>query len=133
MPLLVTATRMQTPAHDTLDVLDAAILVRRALAVALPARSANLPEVPTAAEAGLPDFVVTSMFGLLAPAKTPPAIVAKLTAALEKVLASPDTQMRMDAQGVVTGYLNPADSARRIKAEIDKWTKVAKDANIKLE
>jgi tripartite-type tricarboxylate transporter receptor subunit TctC len=105
----------------------------RPLAVALPSRSSNLPEVPTAAEAGLPDFIVTSMFGLLAPAKTPPAIVAKLTAALEKVLASPDTQMRMDAQGVVTGYLNPADSAKRIKAEIDKWTKVAKDANIKLE
>jgi len=105
----------------------------RALAVALPARSANLPDVPTAAEAGLPDFIVTSMFGLLAPAKTSPAIVAKLTAALEKVLASPDTQARMEAQGVVTGYLNPADSAKRIKAEIDKWTKVAKDANIKLE
>ncbi len=105
----------------------------RALAVALPARSKNLPDVPTAAEAGLPDFIVTSMFGLLAPVKTPPAVVAKLTAALEKVLASPDTQMRMEAQGVVTGYLNPADSARRIKAEIDKWTKVAKDANIKLE
>ena len=105
----------------------------RPLAVALPARSANLPDVPTAAEAGLPDFIVTSMFGLLAPAKTPPAIVAKLTAALEKVLAAPDTQMRMEAQGVVTGYLNPADSAKRIKAEIDKWTKVAKDSNIKLE
>ena len=105
----------------------------RALAVALPARSANLPDVPTAAQAGLPDFIVTSMFGLLAPAKTPPAIVAKLTATLEKVLASPDTQMRMEAQGVVTGYLNPADSSKRIKAEIDKWTKVAKDANIKLE
>ena len=105
----------------------------RPLAVALPKRSGNLPDVPTAAEAGLPDFIVTSMFGLLAPAKTPPAIVAKLTAALEKVLAAPDTQMRMEAQGVVTGYLNPADSAKRIKAEIDKWTKVAKDANIKLE
>ena len=105
----------------------------RPLAVALPARSANLPDVPTAAEAGLPDFIVTSMFGLLAPAKTPPAIVAKLTAALEKVLALPDTQARMSAQGVVTGYLNPADSGKRIKAEIDKWAKVAKDANIKLE
>ena len=105
----------------------------RPLAVALPTRSASLPDIPTAAEAGLPDFVVTSMFGLMAPAKTPPAIVAKLTAALEKVLASPDTQMRMDAQGVITGYLNPAESAKRIKAEIDKWTKVAKDANIKLD
>ena len=105
----------------------------RPLAVALSARSALLPDVPTAAEAGLPDFIVTSMFGLLAPAKTPPAIVAKLTAALEKVLAAPDTQVRMEAQGVVTGYLNPADSAKRIRAEIDKWTKVAKDSNIKLE
>ena len=76
---------------------------------------------------------MTLMFGLLAPAKTPPAIVAKLTAALEKILAAPDTQMRMEAQGVVTGYLNPADSAKRIKAEIDKWTKVAKDSNIRLE
>ena len=105
----------------------------RPLAVALPARSNNLPDVPTAAEAGLPDFIVTSMFGLLAPAKTPPAIIAKLSAALEKVLALPDTQARMDAQGVVIGYLNPADSTKRIKAEIDKWTKVAKDGRIKLE
>ena len=105
----------------------------RPLAVALPARSALLPDVPTATEAGLPDFIVTSMFGLLAPAKTPPAIVAKLTAALEKVLAAPDTQIRMEAQGVVTGYLNPADSAKRIRAEIDKWTRVAKESNIKLE
>ncbi len=105
----------------------------RPLAVALPARSNNLPDVPTAGEAGLPDFIVTSMFGLLAPAKTPPAIIAKLSAALEKVLALPDTQARMDAQGVVIGYLNPADSTKRIKAEIDKWTKVAKDGHIKLE
>ena len=105
----------------------------RPLAVALPARSSNLPDVPTAGEAGLPDFIVTSMFGLLAPAKTPPAIIAKLSAALEKVLALPDTQARMDAQGVVIGYLNPADSTKRIKAEIDKWTKVAKDGRIKLE
>ena len=105
----------------------------RPLAIAMPARSANLPDVPTAAEAGLPDFIVTSMFGLLAPAKTPPALVAKLTAALEKVLAQKDTQDRMAAQGVITGYLNPVDSAKRIRAEIDKWTKVAKDANIKLE
>ena len=105
----------------------------RPLAIAMPARSANLPDVPTAAEAGLPDFIVTSMFGLLAPAKTPPALVAKLTAALEKVLAQKDTQDRMAAQGVITGYLNPTDSAKRIRAEIDKWTKVAKDANIKLE
>ena len=105
----------------------------RALAIAMPTRSNNLPDVPTAAEAGMPDFIVTSMFGLLAPAKTPPAIVAKLTAALEKVLASADTNMRMDAQGVIIGYLNPTESAKRIKAEMDKWTKVAKDANIKLE
>ncbi|MEP7154752.1 MAG: tripartite tricarboxylate transporter substrate binding protein [Betaproteobacteria bacterium] len=105
----------------------------RALAIAMPARSANLPDVPTAAEAGLPDFIVTSMFGVLAPAKTPPAIVAKLTATLEKVLALPDTQMRMEAQGVITGYLNPADSTKRIKAEMDKWTRVAREAKIKLE
>ena len=105
----------------------------RALAVAMPTRTSNLPDVPTAAEAGLPDFIVTSMFGLLAPAKTPPAVVAKLTAALEKILAAPDTQMRMEAQGVIAGYLNPVDSAKRIKAEIDKWAKVAKDNKIKLE
>ena len=105
----------------------------RALAVAMPTRASNLPDVPTAAEAGLPDFIVTSMFGLLAPAKTPPAVVAKLTAALEKILAAADTQMRMDAQGVIAGYLNPTDSAKRIKAEIDKWAKVAKDNKIKLE
>jgi tripartite-type tricarboxylate transporter receptor subunit TctC len=105
----------------------------RPLAIAMPTRSANLPDVPTAAEAGLPDFIVTSLFGVLTPAKTPPALVAKLTAALEKVLALPDTHTRMEAQGVITGYLNPPDSAKRIKAEMDKWTRVAKEANIKLE
>ena len=105
----------------------------RPLAIAMPTRSANLPDVPTTAEAGMPDFIVTSMFGLLAPAKTPPEIVAKLTSTLQKVLALPDTQMRMEAQGVITGYLNPADSAKRIKAEMDKWTRVAKEAKIKLE
>ncbi|HEX9392036.1 MAG TPA: tripartite tricarboxylate transporter substrate binding protein [Usitatibacteraceae bacterium] len=105
----------------------------RALAVTTPTRYANLPDVPTTAEAGLPDFIVTSMFGVLAPAKTPPAIVAKLTATLEKILAAPDTQERLFAQGAIAGYLNPADSARRIKAEMDKWTRVAHDANIRLD
>lgn len=105
----------------------------RALAVTTRTRYSNLPDVPTTAEAGLPDFIVTSMFGVLAPAKTPPAIVGKLTAALEKILAAPDTKERMFAQGAIAGYLNPADSARRIKAEIDKWAKVARDANIKLD
>ena len=105
----------------------------RALAVTTRTRYSNLPDVPTTAEAGLPDFIVTSMFGVLAPAKTPPAIVGKLTAALEKILAAPDTQERMFAQGAIAGYLNPADSTRRIKAEIDKWAKVARDANIKLD
>lgn len=105
----------------------------RALAVTTRTRYSNLPDVPTTAEAGLPDFIVTSMFGVLAPAKTPPAIVSKLTAALEKILAAPDTQERMFAQGAIAGYLNPADSTRRIKAEIDKWAKVARDANIKLD
>ena len=105
----------------------------RALAVTTRTRYSNLPDVPTTAEAGLPDFIVTSMFGLMAPAKTPAAIVNKLTAALEKILAAPDTQERLFAQGAIAGYLNPADSARRIKAEIDKWSKVAREANIKLD
>ncbi len=105
----------------------------RALAVTTPARYANLPDVPTTAEAGLPDFVVTSMFGVLAPAKTPPEIVAKLSATLEKVLAAPDTKERLFSQGAIAGFLNPADSTRRIKAEMEKWTKVARDANIKLD
>ena len=105
----------------------------RALAVTTSTRYSNLPDVPTTAEAGLPDFIVTSMFGVLAPAKTPSAIVNKLTMALEKILASPDTKDRLFAQGAVAGYLNPADAARRIKAEVDKWSKVARDANIKLE
>lgn len=105
----------------------------RALAVTTSTRYSNLPDVPTTAEAGLPDFIVTSMFGVLAPAKTPTAIVNKLTMALEKILASPDTKDRLFAQGAVAGYLNPADTARRIKVEVDKWSKVARDANIKLE
>lgn len=105
----------------------------RALAVTTNKRFEYLPDVPTTAEAGLPDFVVTSMFGLLAPSKTAPAIVAKLAQALEKIINTPEVKEQLLAQGVMAEYIKPDESRRRIQAEVDKWTRVAREAHIKLD
>jgi len=67
----------------------------RALAVTTPQRISQLPDVPTAAEAGMPGIEVSSLFGVMAPAGTPPAIIARLNAELQKILATPEAQEQM--------------------------------------
>jgi tripartite-type tricarboxylate transporter receptor subunit TctC len=105
----------------------------RALAIAMPARNTQLPDVPTAAEAGLPGFEVASMYGLLAPAGTPQPIVNRLATELQAILQMPDTLERLQQIGVEASYAPPADATRRIRAEFAKWGKVIADANIKVE
>ena len=105
----------------------------RALVIAMPARNAQLPDVPTATEAGLPGFEVASVYGILAPAGTPPAVVARLASELGAILQMPDTQERLQQIGVEASYSAPADATRRIRSEFVKWAKVIQDANIKVE
>ena len=105
----------------------------RALAIAMPARNAQLPDVPTAAEAGLPGFDVASVYGILVPAATPAPIVARLASELNAILQMPDTLERLQQIGVEASYSPPADATRRIRAEFVRWGKVIQDANIKVE
>jgi tripartite-type tricarboxylate transporter receptor subunit TctC len=105
----------------------------RALATTTAQPVASLPGVPTAAQAGLPGFEVSSMFGILAPAGTPEAIVKKLNAALKTILADPEVRESLLAQGAVATHTTPAEAAKAIQAEFVKWDKVIKDGNIKAE
>ncbi|MEO8755002.1 MAG: tripartite tricarboxylate transporter substrate binding protein [Casimicrobiaceae bacterium] len=105
----------------------------RALVIAMPARNAQLPDVPTAAEAGLPAFEVASVYGIMAPAGTPPAVISRLAADLDAILQMPDTRERLQQIGVEASYSAPADANRRIRGEFAKWAKVIQDAKIKVE
>ena len=103
----------------------------RALAVASKTRIPMLPDLPSAAEAGLPGFEVNSMFGLLAPAGTPRPIVNRLNAELVKILEIPSVKEKLLQQGAIATPTTPAEARERIHAEIAKWEKVVKDAGVK--
>ena len=103
----------------------------RALAVTTAERISQLPDVPTAAEAGVTGIEVASLFGVMAPAGTPAPIVAKLNAEIQKVLALPEAQEQLLAQGAYAVKMSPEQSSERIKREISQWAKVIADAKIK--
>jgi tripartite-type tricarboxylate transporter receptor subunit TctC len=103
------------------------------LAVTATKRASTLPEVPTMAEAGLPDFVITSWFGLLVPAGTPAPIVARLNAETVKVLGRAEVKSTLAAQGLEVAPSTPEQFAAHIKSEIARFTRIAKAAGIKAE
>jgi tripartite-type tricarboxylate transporter receptor subunit TctC len=96
-------------------------------------RAKVYPNVPTIAEAGVPGYDSSNWWGILAPAKTPPAIVQRLRDETAKILASSDVQRKFEGQGAETVKMSPEEFGRFIKTEIVKWTKVVKDAGIKAE
>ena len=105
----------------------------RALAVIAPQRSPALPDVPTAAEAGLPGFDVTTWYGVLAPAGTPRAIVVRLNAELARIMHAPDLQERLAATGTEPLTGTPEQFAHYIAQEIAKWEKVVRAAGLKAD
>ena len=105
----------------------------RALGVTSATRAPALPATPTIAEAGLPGFESSSWFGLLAPAGTPPAIVAKINAEVDKWLASPEAKEKLSAIGANIAGGSPEDFARHIQAETAKWAKVVKESGAKVD
>ena len=102
----------------------------RALAVTTPERISMLPEVPTAGEAGLPGFVVSSMFGVLAPANTPREIVDRLNSELVQILKMPEVKEQLLQQGAYALSTSPQQTAERIKKEIGMWATVIQEAKI---
>jgi len=105
----------------------------RALAVTTARRSSILPEVPTMAEAGLPGFETSTWGGLLAPAGTPKATIARLNAEVNRILALPDVRKTLQDAGIEPGNGSPQQFSDFIGSEMVKWAKVAKDANIQPE
>ena len=103
----------------------------RALATATAQPVGTLPGVPTATQAGLKDFEVSSMFGILAPAGTPASIVAKINAALKGILLQQDVRDSMLAQGAAATWTTPEEAGTAIRHEVAKWAKVVKDGDIK--
>jgi len=100
----------------------------RALAVTSAERSTNLPDVPTMAEAGVPNFEAGSWFGVLAPAGTPAPIVNRIDQAIEKAMADPDMQKRVIELGAVPTVKGPAAFNAFIGTEIEKWKAVVQAA-----
>jgi len=105
----------------------------RAIATGGLTREAQLPDVATVAEQGFPGFEAVQWVGLLATGGTPPAIVARLNAELNRALKDADLVAKLAAQGQSPGGGSAADFATLIGTEIRNWTEVARTANIKAE
>lgn len=103
------------------------------LAVTSAKRSPAMPDVPTIAESGYPDFDVRVWYGLLAPAKTPKPIIQILNTELNKILALRDVQDALAAQGATAMPTTPAQFSQTIAADYKKWRSVIQSANVKLE
>jgi len=102
----------------------------RALAVTTDQRSAALPDTPTMQEAGLKGFNMGTWFGVLAPAATPPDIVARLNAEMVKIIRSPEFGKRMAEIGAVPIGDSSAHMARQIKEDTERYAKLVKQANV---
>ena len=105
----------------------------KALAITSSRRSQSNPEIPTIAEAGVPGYVSDTWYGILAPAKTPKDIVAKLHAAAVKALKSPEVRDRLTKLGAEPVGNTPEEFAKMLAAEQKVWTKVVKDSGAKAE
>ena len=105
----------------------------RSLAVTGARRVAELPQVPTIAEAALPGYDISTWFGVVAPAETPKEIVSRLSTTLAKIVAEKDTQSFLAAQGLEPATSSPDELARLIRDEIPKFARIVKAAGIKAE
>jgi tripartite-type tricarboxylate transporter receptor subunit TctC len=96
-------------------------------------RSSLAPEIPTVAEAGYPGFEADTWYGMLAPAKVPPALVNQANAAVTKMLTQADFKERLAHEGAQPAGGTPAQFAAHIKSEIEKWAKIVRMAKVKIE
>ncbi|MEP6701463.1 MAG: tripartite tricarboxylate transporter substrate binding protein [Betaproteobacteria bacterium] len=100
----------------------------KALGVTTAHRSPQMPDVPTIAEAGVPGYEALVWVGLLAPAGTPPEIIAKLNAEISRILRLPDVQQHLAASGVDPTPNTPEEFGAYLKSEYEKWGKVVHDS-----
>jgi tripartite-type tricarboxylate transporter receptor subunit TctC len=105
----------------------------RSLGVGLAKRLPSLPDIPTIAESGLPGYEAYSWGGMVAPAKTPPAVVSRLNREIMAILKQPDVVEQLTREGTLPNPDGPERFAAYIKADIEKWTRVVQNAGIKPE
>jgi tripartite-type tricarboxylate transporter receptor subunit TctC len=105
----------------------------RALATTGAQRSTVLPDLPTMAESGLPDYTATIWLGVLAPKGTPPAIVQDLNQRITKIVNTPQLREDWGKNGAVPMTMTPAEFGTYLDKDIEKWAKVVKEANIQPE
>jgi tripartite-type tricarboxylate transporter receptor subunit TctC len=105
----------------------------RPIAVGAPQRVASAPEVPTTAEVGMPDLQTENWYGMVAPAGTPPDIVAVLNKATIEAMKDPDVAAKLSSQGAILEPQTPEQFRAFIASEIAKWAKVIKAAGVKTE
>lgn len=105
----------------------------RGLGISTPKRLAQLPDVPTFAEEGLVGFEILNWYGVMAPAATPREIVGKLAADINKAMREPDVKARLEQVGTQLRELSPDEFGTFMRAELAKYSKLVKDANIRLE
>ncbi len=105
----------------------------RGLGISTPKRLAQLPDVPTFTEEGLTGFEILNWYGVMAPAATPKDIVNKLAADINKAMREPDVRARLEQVGTQLRELSPEEFGAFMRAELAKYAKLVKDANIRLE
>lgn len=105
----------------------------RPLAVTTTTRFSQLPEVPTVSESGLPGFDVDIWYGFLAPAKTPPAIVKKLSDDLARVMTDPELQAKLRERGMEPAYLDGQKTGELMKRDVLRWREVINKLKLSLE
>src|SRR5262249_7436605 len=102
----------------------------RPIALGAKARSALAPDVPTTAEVGMPDLLILNWYGMVAPAKTPPEIIARLNSITHEAMADPSVQQKLADQGLTLVPDTPDEFRAYIVSETQKWAKVMKDAGV---
>jgi tripartite-type tricarboxylate transporter receptor subunit TctC len=103
----------------------------RILGVAAERRVPYLPDVPTFAEQGVPDFIASTWFAMFAPRGTPPAIVEQLNGYIRAVAADADARHRLDATFIESTPLPVADFTQLVAADAEKWKKIVHDAGVR--
>jgi tripartite-type tricarboxylate transporter receptor subunit TctC len=105
----------------------------RALAVSTSTRSPIIPDVPTLTELGVPDFDVTTWYALWALKGTPKEAIDRMYTEVAKALALPDVKAIWEQQGAVAGGQPPAEMGRFVHSEVERWRKVVKEANVRID
>jgi len=105
----------------------------RALGVTSDKRSPLIPEVPTIAEAGVPGYEIGTWWGMVAPAGVPAPIISRLNTEIAAVLKQPELAQRLEADGAFPASSTSEALTQRLTTEVEKWKRVARDSNIKVE